>query len=180
MGSPDGHRRCIVEHAIHVLFLPGLHTSGESQTGSAAPSSRRASQLSTKTHSELEQPALSIPGTSLAIRSPLHIKLPVTTKLSFNDAGRITHHRDMWDAADLLALLPGAPLAQWLGTRLASQAISAAWRTGKVLTAPFAHVGAMLLPQMAVDVENRGAPSRTTMNANAKQSRVRNAEGTTQ
>lgn len=29
--------------------------------------------------------------------SILHLSLPIITRLSFNDAGKITHHRDFWD-----------------------------------------------------------------------------------
>jgi hypothetical protein len=59
--------------------------------------------------------------------------LPVTTKLSFNDAGRITYHRDVWDIADVLALVPGAPLAQWVGSRVTATALSLVRRAGGVL-----------------------------------------------
>lgn len=59
------------------------------------------------------EPALALPGTSLSIPSPFHFQLPIITQLSFNDAGRITYHRDIWDVKDVIALLPGAVLAQW-------------------------------------------------------------------
>ena len=29
--------------------------------------------------------------------SPFHLKLPIITRLAFNEAGKITHHRDFWD-----------------------------------------------------------------------------------
>jgi hypothetical protein len=71
------------------------------------------------------------------ISSPFHFRLPVTTKLSFNDAGRITHHRDVWDMADLLAMLPGMPFAQWVGTRMTAHALSFVRRAGGLVLSPF-------------------------------------------
>jgi hypothetical protein len=50
------------------------------------------------------------------------------TRLSFNEQGRVTHHRDFWDVKDVLGLVPGLTLAQWMGTRLAAKGFSFASR----------------------------------------------------
>lgn len=42
----------------------------------------------------------------------------------FNEQGKITRHRDFWDVKDLLGLVPGVSLAQWIGTRLAGTGLS--------------------------------------------------------
>ena len=41
-----------------------------------------------------------------------------------NEQGRITHHRDFWDVKDLLGLVPGVSLAQWVTTRIAGYSLS--------------------------------------------------------
>jgi len=69
-------------------------------------------------------PALPIPGTSLTVPSPLHFKLRIITRLSFNEQGLVTHHRDIWDVKDVIGLVPGVSLAQWIGTRLAAVGLS--------------------------------------------------------
>jgi hypothetical protein len=89
--TSDGHRRCIVEHTIHVLFLPGLHTAAGPSPKPAASSS--SLDYASSVRDRQDEPALVVPGTRLALPSPLHVRLPVTTRLDFNDAGRITHHR---------------------------------------------------------------------------------------
>lgn len=79
-------------------------------------------------------PSLAIPGTSLSIPSPLHFRLPIITRLSFNEQGQVTHHRDFWDVKDVIGLVPGVSLAQWIGTRLAAKGILYAarfWSKGK-------------------------------------------------
>ena len=50
------------------------------------------------------------------------------TRLSFNEQGLITHHRDIWDVKDVLGLVPGISLAQWIGSRLAAQSLTLAAR----------------------------------------------------
>lgn len=94
----DGHRRTIIEHILHIQFLPGLQrstdtgwishplTSEASQLSLSVPNSTLPYQHSHQTRSNLGQSS-----------SPLHLHLPIITRLSFNDAGRITHHRDFWD-----------------------------------------------------------------------------------
>jgi hypothetical protein len=117
--SFDGHRKCVVEHTLNVLILPSLHVDrGKSPhpSDSIATGSSHFHQLSI--------PALSIPGISTSVPSPLHLQLHVITRLSFNEQGRITHHRDFWDVKDLMGLIPGVSLAQWIGTRLAATGLS--------------------------------------------------------
>ncbi|TFY69194.1 hypothetical protein EVG20_g3247 [Dentipellis fragilis] len=75
-------------------------------------------------------PMMPVVDAVLPLPSPLHLRLPVLTRLSFNEQGRITHHRDLWDVRDLVGLFPGAALAQWIGTRLAARGLSVASRLG--------------------------------------------------
>lgn len=123
--SFDGHRKTIIEHTLNVLLLPGIHCDGH-RTGDTSDSliSTTGSPIS---HSQIHHPSspsLPIPGTSLSIPSPFHFKLHVITRLSFNEQGRITHHRDFWDVKDVIGLVPGLTLAQWIGTRLATKGVS--------------------------------------------------------
>jgi len=76
------------------------------------------------------QPALAFPGTRMTVPSPLHLKLRILTRLEFNDQSQVTHHRDFWDVKDLVALLPGAQIAQYVGTRLAARALAAVGNLG--------------------------------------------------
>jgi len=69
-------------------------------------------------------PSLQIPGTALTLPSPFHFQLHVVTRLCFNEQGRVTQHRDFWDVKDVIGLVPGVSLAQWIGTRLAAKGIS--------------------------------------------------------
>ncbi|KAI0068549.1 hypothetical protein BV25DRAFT_1895786 [Artomyces pyxidatus] len=89
--SFDGHRRCIVEHTLHILLLPGLPAADAWH--------------------------------------PLHLQLRVLSRLAFNEQGRITHHRDAWDVAELVRLLPGGALAQWAASRATAAALALAART---------------------------------------------------
>lgn len=50
------------------------------------------------------------------------------TRLSFNETGRITRHRDVWDVRDVLGLVPGMQVAQWVGTRVTARGLSLAAR----------------------------------------------------
>lgn len=119
--SFDGHQRIIVEHTLHVDLLPGL--VGQ-DTGSTHSLPSTSSQLSLS----IPRPAAaSFRGRGTGAQNPrpsiLHLSLPILTRLSFNDAGKITHHRDFWDVKDLLGLFPGMSLAQWITTRLIAQGI---------------------------------------------------------
>ncbi|KAF7335311.1 hypothetical protein MSAN_02341900 [Mycena sanguinolenta] len=128
--SFDGQKKTIVEHTLNILVLPGIHRDGHHRphpSDSLIP-------VSTASHggSHPSAPGLPILGTSLTVPSPLHFKLHIITRLSFNEQGRITHHRDFWDVKDVMGLVPGASLAQWIGTRLAAKGltyVSSFWRT---------------------------------------------------
>ena len=52
------------------------------------------------------------------------------TKLTFNEQGRITHHRDFWDLKDVVGLLPGAHAAQYVTSRLAARGLASAVHFG--------------------------------------------------
>ncbi|KAJ7055010.1 hypothetical protein C8F01DRAFT_994690 [Mycena amicta] len=148
--SFDGHRKTIVEHTLNILILPGIHREGRFRgqpstdsllTNSSTPPSPLAQgqhptpvATHAQAHPHLTAPALSIPGTALSIPSPLHFQLHIITRLSFNEQGHITHHRDFWDVKDVLGLVPGVSLAQWIGTRLAAKGIAYAasyWPLGR-------------------------------------------------
>jgi len=122
--ASDGHRKTIIEHTLNVLLLPGIHRDGH-RTSDTTDSliSTAGSQTC-----HLSSPSLPVPGTSLSIPSPFHFKLHVITRLSFNEQGRVTHHRDFWDVKDVIGLVPGLTLAQWVGTRLAAKGFSLALR----------------------------------------------------
>jgi hypothetical protein len=126
-----------------VLFLPGIHTDRQnpnapqpahnpspqdSPTSSADLPLSIGSPASVRLPHHPADPGLSLPGTSLSLPSPLHVQLHVVTRLSFNEQGRITHHRDIWDVKDVLGLVPGLSLAQWIGSRLAARSLGFAAR----------------------------------------------------
>lgn len=112
---------------MHVLLLPNLHESDSISLDGDGLSLSVASLPSVPKH------ALSLPLPGLRhLPSPFHLQLHVITKLSFNEHGRITRHRDFWDTRDLLGLLPGAKLVQWAGTRMVARGLStAAWILGR-------------------------------------------------
>ncbi|KAI0751068.1 hypothetical protein C8Q80DRAFT_549181 [Daedaleopsis nitida] len=131
--SFDGHKRTMVEHTLHILVLPGLHPHVQ-QTHDAVPSSDSMMSLL------LPDPANATssiryhhPSFSFWPPSPFHLKLPIITRLSFNEAGKIIHHRDFWDVKDLLGLVPGLTLFQWISGRLAAQGIRSVVRAGRAL-----------------------------------------------
>ncbi|KAJ7865692.1 hypothetical protein B0H13DRAFT_2067523 [Mycena leptocephala] len=129
--SFDGHRKTIVEHTLNILVLPGIHREGNYR---AQPSSDSLIANSAASYglSHPNSPGLPIPGTSLTVPSPFHFQLHIITRLSFNEQGRITHHRDFWDVKDVMGLVPGASLAQWIGTRLAAKGltyVASLWHT---------------------------------------------------
>lgn len=122
----------IVEHTLHILLLPGIHCEGP-LSHSVLPSLHDVGNSPTtflhppsfpQTPPPFLIPSLPIPGTSISLPSPLHSKLRIMSRLSFNEQGRITHHRDYWDVKDVIGLVPGVPLAQWVGTRLAGLGLS--------------------------------------------------------
>ncbi|KAF9651687.1 hypothetical protein BDM02DRAFT_3090598 [Thelephora ganbajun] len=130
----DGHHRTIVEHTLHVLFLPNLHKEQASQTFPQAGEHWRQLSMASYFDSPVlasasyPQPKLSIAGINLP--SPMHFQLRVLTRLSMNEQGRITHHRDFWDVKDLLGLVPGVSLAQWVTTRITGYSLSLLGRFG--------------------------------------------------
>lgn len=126
----DGHHRTIIEHTLHVLFLPCLHKGETSHADGHLKQLSMASYFdpSVFASASYPQPKLSIAGINLP--SPMHFRLRVLTRLSMNEQGRITHHRDFWDVKDLLGLVPGVSLAQWVMTRVAGYSLSVIGRIG--------------------------------------------------
>ena len=130
----DGHHRTIVEHTLHILFLPDLHKERASHM--LPPTDEHSRQLSMASHfdssalasASYPQPKLSIAGINLP--SPMHFELRVLTRLSMNEQGRITYHRDFWDVKDLLGLVPGVSMAQWITTRITGYSLSLLGRFG--------------------------------------------------
>lgn len=130
----DGHHRTIVEHTLHILFLPDLHKERASQA--LLPTDQHSRQLSMAPHldssalalASYQQPKLSVAGIKLP--SPMHFQLRVLTRLSMNEQGRITYHRDFWDVKDLLGLVPGVSLTQWIATRITGYSLSLMGRFG--------------------------------------------------
>lgn len=121
--APDGHRKAMVEHTLNVLLLPGIHcNSHRAHNTNDQLISTADSPPSQSPHPS--SPSLHVPGTALTIPSPLHFQLHVITRLSFNEQGRVTHHRDYWGVKDVIGLVPGLSLAQWIGTRLAAKGVS--------------------------------------------------------
>ncbi|KAF9478674.1 hypothetical protein BDN70DRAFT_933202 [Pholiota conissans] len=124
--SFDGHRKAIVEHTLNILLLPGIHCEGTiSHRAQASTESLVNVHGFPMPHIHpFTSPSLPIPGTSLSFPSPLHSKLRIITRLSFNEQGLVTHHRDIWDIKDVVGLVPGVSLAQWIGTRVAAVGLS--------------------------------------------------------
>jgi hypothetical protein len=142
--SSDGHKRCIVEHTLNILLLPGLHAERYLSHMNAAHPYALTSEAQRNTPNrslhvsfssgggpqQLPLPTLTVPGIGVALPSPLHLQLHVLTRLSFNEQGRIIHHRDVWDLKDLVCLFPGGMLTQWVASRLAGRVLSAISRLG--------------------------------------------------
>ncbi|KAF8806246.1 hypothetical protein BYT27DRAFT_7102590 [Phlegmacium glaucopus] len=124
----DGHRKAIVEHTLNILLLPGIHCesaiSHRARASTDASLNLHSSPMMAFNPHFFTTPSLPIPGTSLSFPSPLHLQLRIITRLSFNEQGLVTYHRDIWDVKDLVGLLPGMTLAQWLGTRIAAVGLS--------------------------------------------------------
>ncbi|KAG1902359.1 uncharacterized protein F5891DRAFT_1186457 [Suillus fuscotomentosus] len=120
----DGHKRSIVEHTLNILLFPDLHMgfkipkSLSLRTTGSTPASETIHELS------LVTPSLPVPGTPFAVPSPLHLQLHVITCLSFNEQGRITYHRDVWDMRDVIGLVPGMRIAQWILGRAGAWGLS--------------------------------------------------------
>lgn len=123
----------VIEHTLNILIFPGLHSDfrgSETSHGDlvdATSSVSIATSIAVNPH--IPQPCLNVPGLKkLGLPSPLHLKLHVLTRLSFNEQGRITRHRDFWDVRDVIGLVPGMTIAQWIGTRLTAHGLSLASR----------------------------------------------------
>ncbi|KAF7975656.1 hypothetical protein HWV62_9119 [Athelia sp. TMB] len=128
--SFDGHRRAVVSHTLHILLLPGLHAA-PAPAASPTPSGTALSVAHSPAASFLSLPssppsphAHTPPQTLLGLPSPLHRTLPLHTHLAFNDAGRITAHRDVLDVRDALALVPGGAAAGWVLARVAGRGVA--------------------------------------------------------
>ena len=95
----DGHKRTMVEHTLHILILPGLHsyTQPGPADSSVVPVSESTMSLLLPDASSAPPLRYGHPELSFWPPSPFHLKLPIITRLSFNEAGKITHHRDFWD-----------------------------------------------------------------------------------
>jgi hypothetical protein len=124
--TTDGTKRSVIEHNLHILLLPGLHIPASSAPKRRASPSTSSLELTVQpsSSSTLAHPVLSLGG--LAVPSPFHIQLRIISKLTFNEQGRISAHRDFWDARDLIGLVPGATAAQWVLTRLAAKGLATA------------------------------------------------------
>ncbi|KAL6309791.1 hypothetical protein BKA93DRAFT_850330 [Sparassis latifolia] len=123
--SFDHHRRTIVEHTLHIVLLPGLQSS-DAAVSHPVPSNASDLSISFPAPSYSHQPSAQIDLRDILYQlqpSPFHLRLPLITRLSFNDAGKITHHRDYWDVKDLLNLIPGMTLAQCIASRIFAQSI---------------------------------------------------------
>ena len=123
-----------MEHTLNILLFPGIHERFLGHTNAAQPyalmsdaqrnPSTRSLHLSISSLGGPSLPTLTVPGIGLPFPSPLHLKLHVFTRLSFNEQGRIIHHRDVWDLKDLVGLIPGGMLSQWVASRLAARVLS--------------------------------------------------------
>ncbi|KAF4575242.1 hypothetical protein EYR36_006600 [Pleurotus pulmonarius] len=127
--SFDGHRKCIVEHTFHLLLLPGIHQDEPHSRQPSDPTSSNHSPLSVYRAPPGVAPCVTIPGTSLQLPSPFHFKMHIMTRLAFNEQGRITHHRDFWDIKDVMGLVPGVSLMQWVGSRVMARGLSFAYHS---------------------------------------------------
>ncbi|KAF8305854.1 hypothetical protein DL93DRAFT_2089168, partial [Clavulina sp. PMI_390] len=125
----DGHRRVVIEHTVYLLLLPDAFAP--------EPSSSDAMMIHSSA-SSISLPESTYPGTpghggrpqtlgnAARVLGTLarQVSLPVHTRLSFNDSGRITHHQDIWDVKDVVNLIPGMSVAQWIGSRVLAHGLS--------------------------------------------------------
>lgn len=119
----------VIEHTLNILIFPGLHSDSRGTENLYADLVDSTSSTSIGVNAHMPRPCLNVPGLKrLCLPSPLHLKLHVLTRLSFNEQGRITRHRDFWDVRDVIGLVPGMTVAQWIATRVAAQGLSYATR----------------------------------------------------
>ena len=118
----DRSRKVYLEHRFHLLVLPGLH--GQSSLNRSTLGGLRTSSHF-RTSARLKFLGF--------LPSPFHFRLRVTSRFSFNDAGRVTYHRDLWDVKDIAQMLvPWSRPFIFVVTRIAGfllglLAASAAW-----------------------------------------------------
>lgn len=67
-----------------------------------------------------------LPFRGFNLPTPFHLQLRIITKLTFNEQGRVSAHRDFWDVRDLTRLIPGGRAAQWVLSRLAGHVLAGA------------------------------------------------------
>ncbi|KIY72203.1 hypothetical protein CYLTODRAFT_418182 [Cylindrobasidium torrendii FP15055 ss-10] len=141
----DGHHKAVVEHTLNVLFFPDIHVDADPHASLEFPSSDSLIHVGARSRSAMSSPtyhpgspSLPIPGTSLSLPSPLHFQLRIMTSLSFNEQMRICHHRDFWDIKDLMGLVPGMSLVQWVTSRLTARSLAF---TYKLLPSAFSTEG---------------------------------------
>jgi len=104
-----------MEHIVHFLLLPDIHSSTPHPTDNSADS--------LDIHNT-DEPHIKFLGAEL--RSPLHFTLRVLTLLSFNDSGKITSHRDIWDIKEVIkAIVPLARPTLWITSRLGGHGLAA-------------------------------------------------------
>lgn len=123
----DGQKKSLVEHTLNILLFPDIHSTYNiprnlSLNRPPSPSEEGPSLL----WAFSATPSLPVPGTSLTLPSPLYFQLPIMTRLSFNEQGLITYHRDVWDIGDVLRLVPGVRMVLWFSAR------ATAWGLGWV------------------------------------------------
>jgi len=114
----DGQKKSLVEHTLNILLFPDIHSTYNiprnlSLNRPPSPSEESPSVL----WAFSATPSLFVPGTSLTLPSPLYFQLPTMTRLSFNEQGLITYHRDVWDIGDVLRLVPGVRMVLWVSAR---------------------------------------------------------------
>ncbi|KZT42920.1 hypothetical protein SISSUDRAFT_795563 [Sistotremastrum suecicum HHB10207 ss-3] len=128
--SFDGTRTSVIEHTMHVLLLPGLHTASPNSPGTSevvlTESQVEMGVLGGRALGTVSRPQLVVPYANVTVpgRSPLHLQLRVITRLSFNEQGRVARHRDFVDVKDLLSLIPGAGAVQWLAATAAARGVA--------------------------------------------------------
>jgi len=128
----DGHRRVVIEHTVYLLFLPNVFPPEPASGSDAMTVHGSASSLSlpdsvnSANFGPIRHPTL---GGIARLLTTLarQVSLPVHTRLSFNDSGHITHHQDIWDVKDVLCLVPGVGIAQWIASRALAHGLASAF-----------------------------------------------------
>lgn len=116
---------------MNVLILPGIHSARPH--GLNLPTSDTFEQYQPRLdddESNLPRPEPTVSLVGVPLPSPFHLKLHILTRLTLNERGRITHHRDFWDVKDLFGLVPGISLTQWITTRMTGYSLALLSRAG--------------------------------------------------